>query len=75
MLLSNMFRQTGSGKTYTMEGIDNDGQRGIISRTITKIFEETNNLVEKVSYACRYIIKCLLWTMVGAIRGKFNVLC
>ena len=42
------FRQTGSGKTYTMEGVENDNQHGIISRTISKIFEETNSLVEKV---------------------------
>ena len=44
------FRQTGSGKTYTMEGVENDNQHGIISRTISKIFEETNSLVEKVHY-------------------------
>ena len=44
------FRQTGSGKTYTMEGVENDNQHGIISRTISKIFEETNSLVEKVQY-------------------------
>jgi hypothetical protein len=44
-----IFRQTGSGKTYTMEGIDDDRQRGIISRTISKIFEETCSLVEKVT--------------------------
>merc|ERR1719464_1755094 len=41
------YGQTGSGKTYTMEGVENDNQHGIISRTISKIFEETNSLVEK----------------------------
>ena len=48
--MSIKFRQTGSGKTYTMEGVENDNQHGIISRTISKIFEETNSLVEKVQY-------------------------
>ena len=48
--ISIKFRQTGSGKTYTMEGVENDNQHGIISRTISKIFEETNSLVEKVQY-------------------------
>merc|ERR1719507_1803850 len=37
------YGQTGSGKTYTMEGVENDNQHG----TISKIFEETNSLVEK----------------------------
>ena len=46
----NFSRQTGSGKTYTMEGFDNDRQKGIISRTISKIFEETSSLVEKVLF-------------------------
>ena len=42
-------RQTGSGKTYTMEGMDDeDDKRGIISRTSSKIFQETSSLVEKV---------------------------
>ena len=43
------FRQTGSGKTYTMEGMDDDDvKRGIISRTSSKIFQETSGLIEKV---------------------------
>ena len=44
-----IYRQTGSGKTYTMEGMDDeDDKRGIISRTSSKIFEETSSLIEKV---------------------------
>ena len=44
-----IYSQTGSGKTYTMEGMDDeDDKRGIISRTSSKIFEETSSLVEKV---------------------------
>ena len=41
------YGQTGSGKTFTMEGGEIEGQEGIIPRTISKIFEETRNLVEK----------------------------
>ena len=49
MMLIFISRQTGSGKTYTMEGMDDeDDKRGIISRTSSKIFQETSSLVEKV---------------------------
>merc|ERR1711997_222424 len=41
------YGQTGSGKTYTMEGDETGQHVGIIPRTIEKIFEETNGLVEK----------------------------
>merc|ERR1712156_490717 len=41
------YGQTGSGKTFTMEGDETGEHVGIIPRTIQKIFEETNGLVDK----------------------------
>jgi len=41
------YGQTGSGKTHTMEGGEEEGEEGIIPRTIAKIFEETRNLEEQ----------------------------
>ena len=44
-----ILRQTGSGNTYTMEGMDDeDIKRGIISRTSSKIFQETSDPVLQV---------------------------
>lgn len=40
--------QTGSGKTFTMEGGDESYNQGIIPRTIEKIYEETKILSGKV---------------------------
>lgn len=45
------YGQTGSGKTYTMEGGGEDGQEGMIPKTIQKIFEETERLEQKVREA------------------------
>ena len=41
------YGQTGSGKTFTMEGDETGQHVGIIPRTIEKIFEETNGLIDK----------------------------
>ena len=41
------YGQTGSGKTHTMEGDESGQHVGIIPKTIRKIFEETNGLIEK----------------------------
>ena len=64
------FRQTGSGKTYTMEGVDKDGQRGIISRTISKIFEETSSLVEKVLIVKKYLTPSEIYTLQIILKDK-----
>ncbi len=42
------YGQTGSGKTFTMEGGTDEDQKGMIPLTISKIFEETARLTEKV---------------------------
>ena len=42
------YGQTGSGKTFTREGGEEEGQEGMIPKTIEKIFEDTSKLTEKV---------------------------
>ena len=37
------YGQTGTGKTYTMEGFDSNNQRGIIPRAIEQIFEHVSS--------------------------------
>merc|ERR1712184_21816 len=41
------YGQTGSGKTFTMEGEDSETQKGIIPRTLLKIYEESKKLQGK----------------------------
>merc|ERR1712187_993088 len=51
------YGQTGSGKTFTMEGPSfnrNDENRGMIPRSVEKIFEHQERLKEKGwQYQCR----------------------
>lgn len=53
------YGQTGTGKTYTMEGFTFDSidpQRGIISRAIEEIFHYIENCPEKnVTYKQSYL--------------------
>jgi len=37
------YGQTGTGKTYTMEGFDSNNQRGIIPRAIEQVFEHVSS--------------------------------
>ena len=48
------YGQTGTGKTYTMEGFHQDDQRGIIPRAIEQIF---NHISSSVSPRLRFLVR------------------
>ena len=48
------YGQTGTGKTYTMEGaINDDINKGIIPRTFTEIMDHVNNAPENIEFLVR----------------------
>ena len=47
------YGQTGTGKTYTMEGIDNNTDKGIIPRAIDWIFDNIKNYTNQ-----QFLVRC-----------------